>query len=176
MELKKSALAGPALERLIAASGMSGEEIAEKLNISPQHGSNIKNSRRNMHADIAQESINHFDNPAYSMDILYEFSGGYTSPVLRGKNIEAHRLAFWVNAKQEIAEGLEKLEVTSLAKPPSEMSELELDGIRTMIDELIESRVHIDNFLMRVQEEYKVSIKDRLKSLKPRWKAKGWLQ
>ncbi|RAZ73603.1 helix-turn-helix domain-containing protein [Planococcus halotolerans] len=176
MELKKSALAGPALERLIAASGMSGEEIAEKLNISPQHGSNIKNSRRNMQADIARESLNCFDNPAYSMDILYEFSGGYTSPVLRGKNIEDHRLAFWVNAKQEIAEGLEKLEVTSLAKPPSEMTALEMDGVIAMIDELIESKVHIDNFLMRVQVEYEVSIKDRLKSLKPRWKAKGWLQ
>lgn len=176
MDLKKSAMVGPALERVMSASGMSGEEVAEKLNISPQHGSNMKKSRRSMPADIAQESINTFNNPAYSLDILYEFSGGYTSPVLRGKNIENHRLAFWANAKREIEEGLEKLKSVCLAKPPSQMSQLEMEAVKNMVDELLESKVHIDNFLIAIQNEYKVSIIDRIKALIPRWRAKGWLQ
>lgn len=176
MDLKKSTLAGLPIERLINSSGISGEEFAEKLNISPQHGSNMKNGRRKMHADIAQESINLYDSPEYIMDILWEFSSQYTSPVLRGKSMDQHRLAIEANAKREIERALEMIQTICLAKPPGVLDENEREGVKRMMDELIEARIHIDNLLKQLQVEYKISIKDRIKSLIPRWKAKGWLE
>lgn len=176
MEIKSSALVGRAINHLATSEELTGEQLALDLNVSPQLVSHMKNERRKMQSDIAQESIQLYDNPSYVMDILYEFSSGYTSPVLRGKNIEQHRLAFWANTKREIEEGLEELKRVCLAKPPSQMNQMEMEAVKNMMDELIESRIHIDNFLVAVQREYKVSIKERLKGLIPRWKAKGWLQ
>src|SRR5690606_21387198 len=124
----------------------------------------------------AHESIDLYDNPSYTMDILYEFSSGFTSPVLRGKNIEQHRLAFSANAKREIEESLEMLQQVCLAKPPSSLDPNEKESVKNLMDEFLEARIHIDNLLMQLQVEYKISIKDRIKGLIPRWKAKGWLQ
>ncbi|AQU79760.1 hypothetical protein AJGP001_10995 [Planococcus faecalis] len=173
--MKRSAKVGSALNRLLEGGEETGERIALDLNVSPQLISHIKNDRRTMQSDIAKESITLYDNPEYTMDILYEFSGGMTSPVLRGKNIEQHRLAFKANAAREIEEGLEMIKKVCLAKPPSTLDAYEKESVLTMMDELLDARIHIDNLLMQVQIEYKVSIKERIKSLIPRWKAKGWL-
>lgn len=176
MKIKRSAIVGHAINRLSESEAVTGEQLAMDLNVSPQLISHIRNERRTMQADIAHESINLYDNPSYTMDILYEFSSGFTSPVLRGKNIDNHRLSFKENAKREIEEGLEMIKRVCLAKPPSMVDNHEREGIQTMMDELIEARIHIDNLLSQLQVEYKISIKDRIKNLIPRWKAKGWLQ
>lgn len=174
--MKRSANVGDAITRLIEMEGLTGEQIAMDLNISSQLVSHMKKERRTMQADIAKNSIALYDNPEYTMDILYEFSGGITSPVLRGKNIEQHRLAFSANAKREIAEGLEMIQIVCLAKPPSSLDINEKESIKNLMDELLEARIHIDNLLKQVQIEYHISIKERIKSLIPRWKAKGWLE
>lgn len=176
MKMKRSANAGKAINRLIEGEGMTGEQIAMDLNISSQLVSHIKKERRTMQADIAKESIAVYDNPEYTMDILYEFSGGMTSPVLRGKNIEQHRLALSAHTKREIVEGLEMIQKVCLAKPPSSLDANEKETVKNLMDELLEARIHIDNLLRQVQVEYKISIKERIKSLIPRWKAKGWLE
>lgn len=176
MEIKRSANVGNSINRLLESEGISGEQVALDLNVSPQLISHMKKDRRTMQADIAQESIAMYDNPSYTMDILYEFSGGLTSPVLNGKNIEQHRLAISANAKREIEEGLEMVKKVCLAKPPSSIDANEKESVKNMMDELLEAKIHIDNLLMQVQIEYKISIKDRIKGLIPRWKAKGWLQ
>ncbi|MGE6370609.1 hypothetical protein ACQKDB_15895 [Planococcus kocurii] len=174
--MKRSAKVGSAVNRLLEEGERTGEQIAVDLNVSPQLVSHIKKNRRTMQADIAQESMALYDNPIYTMDILYEFSDHMTSPVLRGKNIEPHRLAFSANAKREIEEGLEMMKTVCLAKPPSSLDGNEIQSVKNLMDELLDARIHVDNLLMQIQVEYKLSIKERIKSLIPRWKAKGWLE
>ena len=176
MKIKRSALVGKAINRLVSAEEISGEQLALNLNVSPQLVSHIKNERRTMQADIAQDSIALYDSPEYIMDILWEFSSQYTSPVLRGKSMDQHRLAIEANAKREIERALEMIQTICLAKPPEVLDANEREGVKSMMDELIEARIHIDNLLKQLQVEYKISIKDRIKSLIPRWKAKGWLE
>lgn len=176
MEIKKSGFVGRAVERLLHTEDRSGEELAVDLNISSQHLSNIKRDRRTMAADTAQDSIALSDNPEYTMDILYEFSSHFTSPVLRGKSMEQHRLAIEANAKREIEQALEMIQTICLAKPPGVLDENEREGVKRMMDDLIEARIHIDNLLKQLQVEYKISIMGQIKSLIPRWKAKGWLE
>lgn len=175
MKIRRSANTGKAINRLIEGEGITGEQIAMDLNVSSQLVSHMKKERRTMQADIAKDSIALYDNPEYTMDILYEFSDGMTSPVLRGKNIEHHRLAFSAHAKREIEESLEMIKKVCLAKPPNSLDCIEKESVKNLMDELLDARIHIDNLLMQVQIEYKLSIKERVKSLIPRWKAKGWL-
>lgn len=176
MDIKKSGLVGSAIERLLQTEDKSGEQLAMDLNISSQHLSNMKQGRRTMQSDIARESIALYDSPEYSMDILWEFSSNYTSPVLRGNAIEQHRLAMEANAKREIEQALHTIQTVCLAKPPEVLTQIEKDAVKKMADELIEARVLIDNFLKQIQIDYKITIKDRIKALIPTWKSKGWLQ
>lgn len=176
MKIKRSALVGKAINRLVGTEKLSGEQMAMNLNVSPQLVSHMKNDRRTMQADIAHDSIAIHDNPEYNMDILWEFSSQYTSPVLRGKFMEQHRMAIAANAKREIEEALEMIKSVCLAKPPSTLDKNEREGIKNKMDDLIEARIHIDNLLKQLQVEYKISIKERIKALIPRWKAKGWME
>ncbi|MTD30188.1 hypothetical protein [Planomicrobium sp. YIM 101495] len=176
MNIKKSAMVGKAINRLMETEEATGEQLAIDFNVSPQLISHIKNERRTMQADIAQESIALYDNPEYTMDILYEFSSKFTSPVLRGRFVEQHRMTLEAYAKKEIEEALERIQNVCLAKPPSMIDENERLGVRSMMDELIEARIHIDNLLKQLQKEYKISIMDRIKALLPTWKVKGWIE
>lgn len=176
MKIKGSAKVGEAINRLVEGEGVTGEQIAMELNISPQLVSHIKKDRRTMQSDLAKESIATYDNPEYTMDILYEFSNKYTSPVFRGKFIDQHRMAMEENARREFERGIEIMQRISLAKPPSMLDPNERQEMMDYMDEIIEARVHADNLLKQLQIDYGISIMDRIKALIPRWKMKGWLE
>ena len=173
--MKKSAKVGHALERLMESEKLSGGRLAEDLNISRQLGSHMKLDRRNMQQDIAQASISTYDNPEYISDVLFEFSEGYTSPVFRGKNIEQHRLVLESYALVELQEAIEKIKEVCLAKPPSIISKEEKQEIKSLMEELLDGKVFIDNLLIQLQKDYRISIKDCIRGLLPRWMAKGWM-
>lgn len=95
MDIKKSINTGAIVERLIEEEGVSVNQLSFDIGLSPQMGSHIKNDRRPLQRDIAERAINVFDNcPAFVMDLIFEFSSGFSAPVLRGKAIEQHRLSF----------------------------------------------------------------------------------
>jgi transcriptional regulator with XRE-family HTH domain len=173
-KVKKSAKVGEALGRLMESEELSGEQLANDLNISRQLGSHMKNDRRNMQLDIAQASISKYDNPEYISDILFEFSEGFTSPVLRGKHIEQHRLSIESYTARELKEAISKIDEVCLAKPPGTITSLEMQEITGLVEELLEARVFIDNLLIQLQKDYRISIKSCIRRLMPRWIAKGW--
>lgn len=173
--MKKSAKVGHALERLMQSEELSGGKLAEDLNISRQLGSHMKLDRRNMQQDIAQASISTYDNPEYIADVLHEFSEGYTSPVFRGKHIEQHRLSIESYTMIELQEAISKMQEVCLAKPPSIITKEEKEEIKALMEELLDGKVFIDNLLIQLQKDYRISIKDCIRGIKPRWMAKGWL-
>ncbi|RJS59174.1 helix-turn-helix transcriptional regulator [Bacillus sp. PK3_68] len=176
MTIKPSAEVGEAVRNLLIEEDMTNEQMALDLNISKQLVSHYKNDRRKMQRDIAKQSIRVYeDSPEYIGELLYEFSDGYTSPVLKGPAIERHRLALEANAEREITEALNKIQTVCLAKPPNIIDEHEKEGIAQMMDELLEARAFIDNLNMMLEKEYGIPIKKRIKKLLPQWKAKGWL-
>lgn len=176
MKIKRSAKVGGALNRLLEGASLTGEQIAEDLNVSAQLVSHMKTDRRNMQVDVAQDSMVQYDCPEYTMDILHEFSSKFTSPVFRGKFIDQHRMAMEENAVREFERGIEIMRRISLAKPPSMLDSNERQDMMDYMDEIIEARVHADNLLKQLQLDYGISIMDRIKALIPRWKAKGWLE
>lgn len=173
--MKKSAKVGHALERLMQSEELSGGRLAEDLNISRQLGSHMKHDRRNMQQDIAQASISTYDNPEYIADVLHEFSEGYTSPVFRGKHIEQHRLSIESFALEELQEAVAKIKEVCLAKPPETLTATERQEIKSLMEELLDGKAFIDNLLIQLQKDYRISIKECIRGLMPRWMAKGWL-
>ncbi|MFZ2464929.1 MAG: XRE family transcriptional regulator [Caldibacillus thermoamylovorans] len=173
--LKDSVYAASAIETLQKEEGLDGVQIAMDLNVSPQLISNIKHGHRKLQKDIAKASLRTYDSPMYAMELLYEFSEGYTAPVLKGKAIEHHRLALEEFAIQQTREVIQILEEVSLLKPPSETSEEEKKGIREIIYELLDAETAIANLKAILASEYGISLKKCIEDRKPYWKSKGWI-
>lgn len=175
MPIKDSANVGGALERLMESEQASTAQLSFDLNFSKSMVNHIKNDIRKMPADVARESIRLYDNPEYIMDIVYEFSDGFTSPVLRGKHIEHHRLASAAHVKREAHTMLLLIEESQLEKPVNTLSTDEREAINQLVDAVIVSRIHHDNLLKQLQVEYRVSVKERLKGIVKRFMAVGWI-
>ena len=175
MPIQRSANAGEPLERLLISENAQHEQLAFDLNLSAQMVSHMKTNRRKMQQDIAKESIRLYDNPEYIMDILHSFSDGFTSPVMRGKHIEHHRLASAAHVKREAHTMLLLIEESQLEKPVNTLSTEEREAINQLVDAVIVSRIHHDNLLKQLQVEYRVSVKERLKGIVRRFMAVGWI-
>lgn len=175
MPLKRSAYVGETLGRLIEEEGASRDQLAFDFSVSKPTITSIKANKRTMAADVAQESIRLYDNPEYIMDILHTFSNGFTSPVMRGKQIEQHRLALRHTTAREMRNVLNMLEDAGLEKNIESLSTVERERIASLMDALLDSRLHSDNLLKQMQVEYRMSLKGRIKDLLVKWKAVGWI-
>ncbi|MDH5160380.1 XRE family transcriptional regulator [Heyndrickxia oleronia] len=174
--IKDSAYAGGAIQTLLQEEEIEGVQLALDLNVSPQLVSHMKNDRRKMQKDIAQQSLQVYDNPIYAIEIIHEFSGGYTSPVLNGKAIDDHRLAVEQFAFMEVEEAVETLKRINFIKPPDETTKDEQERIAKAIDEIIDAEAGLSYLKAILAKEYNISLKDRMKKRHPVWKARGWIQ
>lgn len=179
MDIKKSVHAGKMLERMIEEEGVTVNQIAFDLGVSPQLASHIKNNRRAIQRDIAERAINVFnDCPAFVMDLIFEFSSGFTSPVLRGKAIEQHRLSFkhfllkeWTDVYGRIGS-----DDFDWCKPPDEVSKEEKAWVKDLIIELNEMEMAVANFKRHLYEAYLINPKQVRDETMVRIKAKGWVE
>jgi len=173
--IKESVYAASAIETLQKEEGLEGVQLAMDLNVSPQLISNIKHGHRKLQKDIAKASLTTYDSPMYAMELLYEFSDGYTSPVLKGKAIEHHRLALEEFANEQMEEAQRILKEVSFIKPPGETTEQEKERIKEVIYELLDAETAISNLKAVLVDEYNISLKKCIKERKPYWKSKGWI-
>lgn len=173
--IKSAANMGQAITRLMETEELNGDQLAFDLNISRQLGSHMKTNRRKMQQEIALSAMETYDNPEFIADVLHEFSEGYTSPVFRGSNVEHHRLSIESYTIRELQEAISKMKEVDLAKPPTVISKEEKQEIRNLMEELLDGKVFIDNLLIQLQKDYRISIKDCIRGLMPRWMARGWL-
>lgn len=167
---------GHSLKIMREQYGLTQDDVASMLNVSQQLVSHMETGRRKMQQDIAQTSLQKFDDPVYFLDVIYELSGGYTSPVVRGKNIEWHRLALEEFAIQQAQEAINILNEVSFVKPPGETSDAEYERVKHVIDELLDAEVAISNLKAILAKEYQISLKERFQQRKPYWRAKGWIE
>ena len=129
-----------------------------------------------MQQDIAKDSIATYDNPEFILIIMHEFSHGYTSPLFNGECIDENRLAFLMRFKNELQEALDAAHEFPWEKPPGALTQEEYNLITKFVKELLDVRGMIDNFLPRLQREYKFSIKKLMKKMKQSWKARKWMK
>ncbi|MGE7922342.1 hypothetical protein ACQKND_04040 [Viridibacillus arvi] len=173
---EKSADASKALQNLIENENLTNEQLAKDFNLSPSMVSHLKNGRRPMQRDIAQDSIRVYENSEYMADLMRAFTSGLTTPVLRGKNIERHRMSLAANAVKEMLEAVEAVKKMVLVKPPGTLDKDELQEVENIYDEMLEATIFSENFLMQLENDYGISRKKRVRINEPRWKARGWLQ
>ncbi|OMC83332.1 helix-turn-helix transcriptional regulator [Viridibacillus sp. FSL H8-0123] len=173
---EKSADASKALQNLIENENLTNEQLALDIKLSPQMISHLKNGRRPMQRDIAQASMQAYENTEYMADLMRAFTSGLTTPVLRGKNIERHRMSLAANAVKEMLEAIEAVKKMVLVKPPGTLDKDELQEVENIYDEMLEATIFSENFLMQLENDYGISRKKRVRINEPRWKARGWLQ
>jgi len=173
--LKDSVYAASAIETLQKEEGLDGVQLAMDLNVSPQLVSNIKHGHRKLQKDIAKSAMTTYDSPEFIMQLLYEFSEGYTSPVLKGRAIEHHRLALEEFANEQMEEAQRILKEVSFIKPPGETTEQEKERIKEVIYELLDAKTAINNLIAILSKDYNISVKRCIKERKPYWKSKGWI-
>lgn len=173
--IKDSVYAGEAIQTLLQDEEIEGVQLALDLNVSPQLVSHMKNDRRKMQKDVAQQSLKVYDDPTYAMELIYEFSGGLTSPVFDGRAIDKHRLAIEQFAFNEIDEAVQVLKGINFIKPPGETTKEERERIAQAIDEIIDAEAALSNLKAILAKEYDISLKDRISKRVPVWKAKGWI-
>ncbi len=174
--IEKSAKVGNAIKLLEKNEELTNDQLAFDLNVSPQMVSHMKNDRRVMQKDVAQAAITTYDNPEFISTLIREFSNGYTTPVLSGKNIERHRLSLAVSAVKEMNDAIQALKNLTLVKPPETLGSNEKEEIREIYNEIHEATIFADNLLMQFERDYGISKKKQIKENTPRWKARGWLQ
>lgn len=174
--LEKSADVSKALQNLIENENLTNEQLAINFNLSPQMVSHLKHGRRPMQNDIAKDSMQVYDNSEYIADLVRAFTSGLTTPVLRGKNIERHRMSLAANVAKEMHEAIEAIKKMVLAKPPGTLDKNELQEVETIYDEILEANIFGENLLMQLENDYGISKKKRVKLNETRWKARGWLQ
>ena len=156
--------------------GITQKQLALELNISEQLVSHLERNRRNMQKETAERTLQLYDAPVYAMNIIREFSDGYTSPHLNGKAVEWHRLAVEEFAVTEVQEAVQILAEVSLVKPPKENELEELNRIEDVIGELLDAEMAIGNLKAILADEYQLSLKSLSKKRIPTWKAKGWIE
>lgn len=173
--IKESVYAQTALQTLQKEEGLEGVQLAMDLNVSPQLVSNIKHGHRKLQKDIAKSAMTTYDSPEFIMQLLYEFSEGYTAPVANGKAIDPHRLSFEEMTIQQVKEVIQILDEVSLAKPPNETTKEEKVRIEQVISELLDADMFINNLLAVLAKEYGFSLRKCKRNRVPYWKSKGWI-
>ncbi|WP_046180358.1 hypothetical protein [Domibacillus tundrae] len=185
MVIKESASVSAALTTFIETQELTNEQIAYVLNISKQLVSHMKRDRRPMQKDIAEQAIKQFsDCPAFAMDLIFEFSSGFTSPVLRGKALEQHRLSFkefllneWADVARKIikSEKEDEMYYFDWSKAPDQVTEREKNLIKDLIIELNEMEMAAANFRIHLHEAYLIDAKIVRDETLSRVTAKGWI-
>lgn len=165
---------GKSIKSLRGRQGLTQDNIADDLFISKQLVSHLENDRRNMSKELATSSVGTFADAQYGFEIARETAGDYITPLTTaGKGIEWHRLALEESFKKEATEAVNRFNEVSLIKPPQYTDDHEKSQISEGIKELLDVQASINSFLVRLEQEYEISVKECMKSRLPKWKAEG---
>lgn len=173
--MKKAIYAGETIENLMKNEQIDGVQMAMDLNLSPQMISNMKRNQRKMQQDIAKQSMKVYDNFEYALELINQFTDGLIPPVLRGKNIEKHRLAIEAYAEKELKEALEAIVDICLAKPPESITAEEREGVKKIMYESLDAIAFLLNLLLTLEKDYLISVRKIVQNRIPTWKAWGWI-
>lgn len=165
---------GKSLGNLRSRKGYTQENTASELHVSKPLVSHLENNRRSMTDDLAKQSVAVFDDAQYGFEIARETARDYITPLTTGgKAVEWHRLALEEVFKREAIEAINRFDEVSLVKPPEFVDEYEKSQIAEGMKELLDVQATMDSFLVRLEQEYGIPIKECMKSRMPVWKAEG---
>ncbi|MYL44625.1 helix-turn-helix domain-containing protein [Virgibacillus halodenitrificans] len=169
-------MVGKALKEMRKSEGLTQEQLAMELNLSKSMICEIERGNRKLQEDVAHYSLKNLDNPLYALDIVHEFSDGYTAPRLSGNAVEWHRLAMEEFVLKETQEVIQILEDVSLVKAPEASNLEELKQVEVVIGELIDAETAIGNLKAILADQYKLSLKECHKERKQHYKKEGWIE
>ncbi|SFM28644.1 Helix-turn-helix domain-containing protein [Gracilibacillus orientalis] len=166
---------GELIKRFRDDEGLTQKDFAEEMHVSSSLIALIETNKRAVQEDFAQRTLKQYDDPVYAMEVIREFSDGYTAPRLNGNAVEWHRLALEELAITEVQEAVKILNDVSFVKKPDETELEELDRIENVIAELLDAELAVTNLKAILAKEYHLSLKTISKKRIPYWKSQGWI-
>lgn len=175
--LKRSELvmSGNVIKEARKEHGLSQSDLGEMTGYSRQSIGFLENNKVKVTEEFARAAIKGIDCPVLHMELAHELLQGASSPVLRGKNIERHRLALKELAIAEVEEAMEHLNNIRLLTPPEHTTSREREAIVVMLEEMLDAIAGLQNLKAKLAKEYKISIPKLYEKRKPVWKARGWI-
>ncbi|WP_121615250.1 helix-turn-helix transcriptional regulator [Virgibacillus halodenitrificans] len=165
---------GKSIKGLRKRQDLTQENMASDLHVSKQLVSHMENNRRTMSEELIKSSVSFYSDAAYGFEMARETARDYITPLTNGgKAVEWHRLALEEVFKREATEAINRFNEVSLVKPPQYVDEEEKSQIIEGIKELLDVQASINSFLVGLEQEYNVCVKDCMRSRLPEWKAKG---
>ncbi|MEN1968979.1 helix-turn-helix transcriptional regulator [Lentibacillus sp. N15] len=168
---------GKSLKSVRERKELSQSNVANDLFVNQTMISKIEKGQRNMSDDLARASSSLYDDAQYGFEVAREISKDYITPLVTAeKAVELHRLALEEVFKREATEAINKFNEVSLVKPPQYVDDTEKEQIAQGIGELLDVQAVMNSFLMRLEQEYGISIKACMRQRTPKWKAMGWIE
>ncbi len=163
---------GKAIQGLMERAEISGEQMAAELFTSNSNVSAMKHNKRNMQRDLAESSLETYDDATYNMEITHTFSQGQTAPVMDGTSVDrANHLAVMVAAQKEIDEAEEVLQLDKFLRNPELATEKCRESAKQLYKESKEAADVLYNLCARLAESYEFSAKEMNQQLTQKWKA-----
>lgn len=167
---------GKSLREMRERKGLSQANIASDMFVDQTYISKVELSQRTMSEEMVQKSVGMYSDAAYGFEVAREMAADYITPlVAANKAIEMHRLALEEVFKQQAAEAIEIFNQLSLVKNPAYVEEVEREQIACGIKELLDVQAVLNSFLVLLEQEYEISVKQCMRKRMPTWRAKGWI-
>jgi transcriptional regulator with XRE-family HTH domain len=164
--------AGNAIKGLMERKGINGEQFAADLFTSNSNVSAMKHNKRKMQRDIAERSLEIYDDATYNMEICYEFSNGFTSPVIDGEAIDhSNHLAIMIKAQKEIGEVEEVMQLDKFLRNPGQATEQDRESAMKVYKESKEAADILYNLCAKLSEAYGFSPKEMNQQVYREYKA-----
>ncbi|ALX47487.1 helix-turn-helix domain-containing protein [Lentibacillus amyloliquefaciens] len=168
---------GKSLKGMRERQGLSQSNVAHDLFVDQTMVSKVELNRRTASKELAKSSVNHYCDAQYGFEVAREMAQNYIAPLATGgEAVEWHRLALEEVFKKEVSKAIVRFDEVSMVKPPKHVDESEKQQITEGIKELLDVQTVMNSFLVSLEQEYEISIKDCMRARVPKWKSEGLIK
>ncbi|ALX49710.1 helix-turn-helix domain-containing protein [Lentibacillus amyloliquefaciens] len=166
---------GKSLKDMRERNGLSQKNVADDLYVDQSMISKIELGKRMASEELAEKSVNRYNDAQYGFEVAREIAQYYITPlIIGGKAIEWHRLTLKEMFKHELTEVIDLFDEISLIKPPEHINQQERIQVSEGIKELLDVQAVTNSFIVRLEQEYNISVRDCMRDRVSKWKSE-WL-
>ncbi|TFJ93150.1 helix-turn-helix domain-containing protein [Lentibacillus salicampi] len=163
---------GKSLKDMRERNGLSQKNVADNLYLDQTMVSKVELGKRVVSEGLAKSSVNSYNDAQYGFEVAREIAQYYITPlIIEGKAVECHRLTLKEMFKHEVAEAIDLFDEISLIKPPKHINQQERTQVSEGIKELLDVQAVTNSFIVRLEQEYDISVRDCMRDRVTKWKS-----
>jgi|SRR5699024_4300353 len=157
-------------------NGLSQKNVADDLFVDQSMVSKMELGKRMASEELAGKSVNRYNDAQYGFEVARAIAQHYITPLIRGKAVEWHRLTLKEMFKHEVTEAIDWFDEIRLIKQPEHINQHERTQISEAIKELLDVQAVTNSFIVRLEQEYDISVRDCMRDRVTKWKSEGLIK